>query len=295
MCDASAAVAVGGQFLVVGDDEESVLRVYRQEGQDESVQAVAVGRFLNGRRRKAEVDLEGAACLGDCLYWISSHGCDADGKSRPSRRRFFGTRFGTAGDTLQLEPVGRPYTRLLDDLLEDPRLAPFELEVASRRAPTDRGALNIEGLCASPAGHLLIGFRNPIPQGKALLIPLVNPQEVVTGSRARLGDPLLLDLWGLGIRSMTYGGGRYVIVAGSFDGSSPSRIYEWHGGTDRPQPLDLAEAAVLNPEAVSFASGGSRERLWLLSDDGMVEIDGCKCKRLKDPSRKQFRALCFDL
>jgi hypothetical protein len=33
------------------------------------------------------------------------------------------------------------------------------------------GGLNIEGLAATPDGQLLIGFRNPLSEGKALLLP----------------------------------------------------------------------------------------------------------------------------
>ena len=36
------------------------------------------------------------------------------------------------------------------------------------RAAEAEGGFNIEGLAAAPDGSLLIGLRNPIPQGRAL-------------------------------------------------------------------------------------------------------------------------------
>ena len=46
-----------------------------------------------------------------------------------------------------------------------------------------------------------------------------------------------------------------------------------------------------NPEALFTPE--SREQILLLSDDGSAALDGVECKRLKDPSRKQFRGLWF--
>ena len=103
-----------------------------------------------------------------------------------------------------VSPVGLPYTRLLDDLVQAPDLAKYDLEGASKKAPEDKDGLNIEALAATPQGTLMIGFRNPIPDGKALIVPLDNPQQVVAGERAKLGPPIELSLKGLGIRSIEY-------------------------------------------------------------------------------------------
>ena len=53
-------------------------------------------------------------------------------------------------------------------------------------------------------GKLRIGFRNPKNEDKdALLVPLLNPAEIIKkGARAKFGDPLLLNLGGLGVRDM---------------------------------------------------------------------------------------------
>src|ERR1043165_7727785 len=120
--------------------------------------------------------------------------------------------------------VGKPYERLLDDLLRDPKLGPFNLAAASQREPKARGALNIEGLSATPDGHLLIGFRNPIPGGKALLLPMLTPDAVIHGQAAKFGEPILLDLQGLGIRDMAFWAGQYAIIAGSYDGKGQSHV-----------------------------------------------------------------------
>ena len=292
MCDASAVVSLNDEYFAVADDEQSIIRVYSRERGGNAAHLLNVAPFLGLPKRRAEVDIEGAARLGDHVYWISSHGCNAAGEEQPSRRRFFATTGMVTNGMIDLRPVGRPYSTLLQDLAGDPRLAPFDLAGAARRIPKSPDALNIEGLCATPDGNLLIGFRNPIPQGKALLVPLLNAAALVNGTdRARFGEPVLLDLDGFGIRSISYRHDRYWIVAGSYDGGGRSRLYEWLGGEDMPRPLAVPELAELNPEAITFFDDADGTHLWVGSDDGTRKINGQDCKRLKDPRLKQFRAV----
>lgn len=79
------------------------------------------------------------------------------------------------GDPPTVQPAGRIYTRLLNALLAADTLAPYRLATAAQRAAEAPGGLNIEGLAATPEGTLLIGLRNPLRQGRALLVPLLNP------------------------------------------------------------------------------------------------------------------------
>lgn len=292
MCDASAVASLNDEYVAVADDEKSMIRVYSRARGGQSVHMLNIAPFLGLPKRAAEVDIEGAARLGSHIFWISSHGCNAAGQEQPSRRRFFATTGTVTNGTIDLRPVGRPYSALLQDLAGDPRLAPFDLAAAARRIPKSPDALNIEGLCATPEGGLLIGFRNPIPQGKALLVPMLNPAAVVNGAeRARFGEPVLLDLDGYGVRSISYSHSSYWIVAGSYDGGGKSRLYQWQGGEDMPRPIAVPEFAELNPEAITFFDDAEGPHLWAASDDGTRKINGQDCKRLKDPRLKQFRAV----
>ncbi|MBK7997174.1 MAG: DUF3616 domain-containing protein [Verrucomicrobia bacterium] len=296
MCDASAVVSLNEEYFAVADDEQSVIRVYSRHQGGAPAHLLNVAPFLGLPRKAAEVDIEGAARLGQHVFWISSHGCNAAGKEQPSRRRFFATTGSVTNGRIDFQPVGRPYSALLQDLASDPRLAQFDLAAAARRVPKSPDALNIEGLCATPDGNLLIGFRNPIPQGKALLVPLLNPVALISGTdRAKFGEPVLLDLDGLGIRSISFRNDRYWIVAGSYDGGGRSRLYEWFGGEDMPRPMAVPEFAELNPEAITFFEDADGTHLWAGSDDGTRKINGVDCKRLKDPRQKQFRAVTVPL
>ncbi len=299
MCDASGAVALSDRKFVVADDEDNVLRVYDVErgGAPLSGADVSHGLKLPLKKKKKkpgvpvapEADLEAAARLGDRAYFMTSHGRNSKGKLKPERLRFFATTTPEDGD---IEVIGEPYDGLLDDLLAEPRLARFELEKAAELAPKAPGGLNLEGMTARKEGGVWLGFRNPIPEGRALLLPLLNPEELVAGKKARFGEPVLLDLGGLGVRSLSFHRDRYLIAAGPFDQGASARLFAWDGGATA-QPLDRVSLEGLNPEG--FFTPESRDRIMLLSDDGSVSIDGTDCKRLKDPAAKRFRGVWVTL
>jgi len=294
MCDASAVVTLGASHFVVADDEDNILRIYRRENGGLPVRSVNFARFLAVNPRSPEADIEGAARIGDRIYWITSHGRNKNGKQRFNRHRFFATTVVENSGSFDIKPVGRPYGGLLTDLTNDPKLAAFNLSVAATLAPKSKGALNIEGLCATPEGYLLLGFRNPVPQGKALMVPLLNPGELLSGQRARFGPPILLELGGFGIRSIAVSSGKYLIVAGSYDSDGQSVLYEWTGGEDKPRRLERAELFGLNPEAIEFFQDRDAERLVVVSDDGAMLVGGKPCKQLKDARLKSFRAVTLD-
>ena len=291
MCDASAAVALDNKLFVVANDEDNVLRIYDRDHGGPPVRSVGLSAFLQVDRQSPEADLEGAARIGDRIYWITSHGRNPDGKRRASRERFFGTDIKTNTGRVELVPAGKPCKNLLRDLANEPKLQPFHLDAASRLAPKLPGAFNIEGLCSTPAGHLLIGFRNPIPRGKALLVPLQNPADVIDGQAPAIGDPVLLDLGGRGIREISQHEGRYLIVAGSFDGGGKSHLYEWDGRSPTAGDLGKIHLGKFNPEAVIFYPDKGWKEVQVLSDDGSRVAGGSKGKGLKNQEKKSFRSL----
>ena len=291
MCDASAAVALTDKLFAVASDEESVIRVYDRDQDGAPLQSINLSAFLDLDPRKPESDLEGAARVGDRAYWITSHGRNKSGKERPSRDRFFAVQIVTNAQRVELKMLGKAYEHLLDDLMRDPKLKRFNLAAASKLQPKARGALNIEGLSATPEERLLIGFRNPIPGGKALLVPMLNPDAVIHGQAAKFGEPILLDLGGLGIRDMAFWDGQYAIIAGSYDGKGQSHLYEWLGGTSTPRLVKHTNLKGLNPEAIIFYPDKGWEQFQLLSDDGKKLVNGKPCKELAGPGRQHFRSV----
>lgn len=290
MCDASGAVALDADHFAVANDEDNVIRIYRAMDGGAPVQAFDVSGFLKVDPRKPETDLEGACWLGNKAFWIGSHGRNRSGKFRPNRDYLFATTFVKTNGGFELVPAGQPYTHLLADLIAEPRLKRFKLDAASQLAPKAPGALNIEGIAGTPDGHLLIGFRNPIPGDRALVVPLLNPEEILIGQRARLGDPLLLDLGGRGVRDLARWQDGYLISAGPFNGEGSFALYTWAGGQATPKLIPGIKLKHFHAEAI-IAYPDRPGMFQLLSDDGTRDFDGTACKDLPDPNQRQFRSL----
>jgi hypothetical protein len=296
MCDASAAVAIGTNFFVVANDEDNILRIYRRHPGGMPISSIDLSRFLAVKGKSPETDIEAATMVSNRIYWITSHGRNAKGKNSPDRHRFFATDVVVDENWVKLVPVGRPYHTLLLDFALDPRLSRFGLTWASRLAPKQPGALNIEGLTAMPGGGLLLGFRNPIPGGRALLLPLLNPEALIQGQSAKFGEAIQIGLGGLGVRSLGYENGRYLIIAGHSGAQGKSRLYTWPGpGTDASL-VESVDFSGLNPEGMAFETVDGHREYFILSDDGTMKVQGIDCKRLTDPAQRRFRgyALRFD-
>jgi hypothetical protein len=257
----------------VADDEDNILRLYRSDMGGPPIKEFDCNAFLEVRGKSLEADLEAGARIGDRAFWIGSHGRNKNGKERPNRCRLFATDISMVGGEVTLTPVGKPYKGLLDDLIRDARFEQLHFPAAARLMPKEAGALNIEGLSATPEGHLLIGFRNPIPEGNALLIPLLNPNEVIEGKTALFDPAIQLDLGGLGIRDIAYYDGTYIISAGPYHGGGPFHFYRWLGTGTQPERILVEDLGDYHPEAIIIYPDKGLREMQILSDDGKREVD----------------------
>ena len=330
--DASAAVAVSNDTFIVADDENNILRVYKSTKSGLPEFCYDITEFLGIDPEFPEADIEGATTIGNRIYWITSHGRNKDGKLRPNRYRFFATEVKIENGNVGIVPVGKPYKTLVHTLVQMPVGRRLGLDKATRfdeasltkkererLAPKEQG-LNIEGLCASADGRTIyIGFRNPLVydkvtlRGKAIVLPLNNPQAVVEkGDKPIFGEPMLWELGGLGIRSMEYSHYHkaYFIIAGPADEGPGFALYRWSEEKKGVPPVLVRRFSQsdFSPEAlISFKNSS---RLLLLSDDGMIPIkvrseaecmegellaDGtCPNKFLTDSDKKTFRGIWLE-
>lgn len=289
LCDASAAVALDARHFVVAGDEDNTLRIY-QRGPSQARASLPLDAFL--RSGKDEADLEAATRIGERIYWIGSLSRDGEGRPAPQRDQFFATDIHRSSATLPtLRPVGAGPVKLLDALLASEAGRAWQLTDAARKAPETPGGLNAEGLTHTADGALLIGFRNPLREGKALVVPLRNPAQVIAGQSAEFGQALALDLGGRGVRAMARAADGHLVVGGPTGDEGSFALFHWRGGSDTPQRLQQPALGMLRPEALFNWPGTAQWRL--LSDDGGIELNGGECKKL--PLQKQaFRSLSFE-
>jgi hypothetical protein len=298
MCDASAAVSVGADHFVVGNDEDNPLRIFKY-GKPDAVAAFPMDDFLQVDPKNPEADIEGAATIGPLTFWITSHGRNKNAKERTSRYRLFATRVDSK-PSFSIKGEGHPYKDLLSDLLEADKTWHFKFKEASELAPEADGGLNIEGLAAA-GDSLLIAFRNPLDDGRAIILTLTNPVELVSGSaRAHFADPIRLDLKSpsgkpRGIRDVHFvpQTRQYFLLAGRPDADADFSLYSWSGEAKRAPVLisDVAFPPDVTPEAL-FADPDGRG-LHILSDDGELrEPPGSpECKERPVAEERRFREM----
>ena len=211
-CDASATVLLDENTILVADDEDNLLRLYSIKRKGLPIKTFPLNKFLGVTKSShPEADIEACTRVGNLIYWITSHGRSKKGKWRNSRYRLFATEFKKENGDYFFLPRGRPCVNLIDALIEYKHLGLKKNigQVGKNGdiflAPKENG-LNIEGLTSSPDGKIIyIGLRNPVPNNKALLIPLTNAEDVILKSaKPLLGDPIYLNLDKRGIRSVEY-------------------------------------------------------------------------------------------
>lgn len=291
-CDGSGAAALDADHFLDVNDENQGLRVYRRGTDAAPVQTLDISTLL-GLQAGDEADFEELARVGDRLFVITSHARNTNGNIRPERYRFGAVDLATATVPITLGTTPSFTSELLQQMLvsenwDTPNSAVIAALQASSKlgddseptlAPENMGT-NIEGLATDGAGHLLIGFRNPRPNAKAIVVSLANPDAVLAGTTARFAGAAELDFGGLGIRSMTYSPAlsQIVIVAGPHGGPGPFRLYRWSGDlAAAPVGIDeLTAPTDSSPEAVVAYPGTTDVQI--IYDQGDVLVNGTVCK-----------------
>ena len=184
---------------------------------------------------------------------------------------------------------------MVDDLVD----AVFDVLVRDFSAQAAE-LLGKRGSTPSQKDWARAALRSPVVDGKALLLTLKNPNEVLAtdGKAAKaavFGPAIELPLGGLGVRSIDYADKLhgYLIVAGPQDSKGVFKLYKWSPQTDAvPTALATSLDKGLRPEGL-FALGDGKS-FQLLSDDGDEKIGGTVCKEAP-PDQRKFRSITVTL
>ncbi|KRC18259.1 ExeM/NucH family extracellular endonuclease [Acidovorax sp. Root217] len=269
--DASAALALDANWMVVGDDEASVLRVYDRAG-GAAVKEWNYGAALgNG----GELDLEAGTRIGDTFYFTGSHSNNKSGAEQNNREYILAVKIDGTGADTQFTYLGK------HSGLEDQLVAWDQGNVHGKGAnyfgfaassvgviPENVNGFSIEGMTASQDGSkLLVAFRAPQTDAntrdKAVVLALdvAGLVDATGGSAPNVSAVFELNLGGRGIRSIEKAGdGSYLILAGPSGSASTEvthdfRLFRWDGVSTTPAELDV------NLDALRDGTGGSFETI----------------------------------
>ncbi len=278
-----------GRFLVVEDEKDHPLSLVTigAEGKVKT-EALTAGLLQMFDSFWKLDDLEGlAADRAGFVYAITSHSREDDGDEKKSREKL--VRFRVEGDRV-VDP------KVVDGLKHALTKQHAVLAAAARvRDVKASGGLNIEGLEISPdQRRLLIGFRSPLRDGRALIAIVENPAEIFESNEAPRIAPLLeeLDLGGQGIRGLSFvpALGAYLVIGGPTS-REPARFDLWRWSGEPGAPARRLTVPGLNgfekAEGVSPAVVGGMERIVIVSDDGNREAGRSASYLLLDPGQLQ--------
>ncbi len=266
--DASTAIALDANFMVVGDDEASVLRVYDRAGGTAVVEWNYSAALGNG----GELDLEAGTLIGNTLYFIGSHSNTRAGADANSREFIFTVTVSGSGANTVFTYGGQAS---LETALatwdssnahgKGANYFGFTASAASGVVPELVNGFSIEGMTASQDGsQLFLAFRAPhtttTARNMAVIVP-VTVASVLTATPV-FGAPIELNLGGRGIRSIEKAadGNGYLILAGpagsaSAEATNDFRLFRWDGVSTNPTELDV------NLDALRDGTGGSFETI----------------------------------
>jgi hypothetical protein len=138
------------------------------------------------------------------------------------------------------------------------------------------GGLNIEALEVSPdQEHLLIGFRSPLLEGRAIIASVENPGAMFAiDEPPRVSTTLItLDLGGHGIRGMSWlpDPGGFLVISGPVAREQVQfHVWFWWGLPDEP-PRRVSVSGLPgfeHAEGISPAIIDGRPHIIMVSDDG---------------------------
>ena len=259
-----------GRFLVVEDEKQHPFSLVTISS-DGSVSSTPLGPgpLETGDAFWKLDDLEGVALdRSGYIYALTSHSRDSDGDEKKSRDKL--VRFRIEGD--------RAVALVLAKGLKPALVAahPALSSAAEIRDVKTGGGLNIEALELSPdQQRLLIGFRSPLLDNRAIIACLENPTAIFeTGEPPRISSTLeTLDLGGNGIRGMSYlpSLDGYLVISGPVAREQAQfQLWFWSGHRGEPaRPVTVSGLpGFAHAEGINPAMIDGRQRLIIISDDG---------------------------
>ncbi len=316
--DGSTAISLDPDYMLVGDNENNVIRLYDRRRSGPPIREFDFQADLGlTPQEHGEVNIEASTRSGNRLYFIGAHSNSNSAQNRTNRNRLFALDLTGTGTNTTLSFVGR-YDDLKPDLIQwdsnnghgkGTNYYGFAASAADNINPKAPDGFNIEGLAMAPGSTnaAWIGFRAPIVpvtnRTYALIVPVLNFASLAAGGcppgSAVFGAPIELDLYGRGFRSIEGSTNGYLICGGppGDTGAYPKdfRLYKWTGyAEDQPQQW-AADLTGTQPEGIAevpAAPWTTNTQVQLISDNGTLVLynDGIQDKHLPVNAFKKFRS-----
>ncbi len=316
MADASAAIALDTNYMLIGDDEINSLFVFDRKKSGLPVATYDYQNLLGltdgSTNDYKEIDLEAGVkspTINNRIYWISSLGtAGSSSVVKPNINRLFATDVAGTGSATSIATVGY-YNNIRNSIITwgNNMGYNFTASAASGKDSKSIDGFNVEGMCFAPDNTTLyIGLRAPLVpisnRNKAVIVPITNFETWFNNGTATttptFANAIELNLGGRGVRDIIrLSNGVYIIAAGNYDNLPLNgALYKWTGvAADAPVLISQLPINTLNTETlVEIVENGqlATNKLEVISDNGSTEFynDGTEAKDLSRNNYKKFRS-----
>lgn len=320
IADASAAIALDDNYMLIANDETNFLYVYDRNASGLPVKTFDFNQgnilaLTDGAPAYKEVDIEaGVRSVANAgrVYWLGSMSNSSSFNDKPNRNRLFATTVTGTGSSTAFANSGS-VSNLRQQLITwgDANGYAFSTSAAAGMDPKLIDGFNIEGMVFAPNNSTMyIGFRAPLvptaSRTKAVIVPIQNFEawfnNGAPAGNATLGAPIELDLGNRGIRDIIkLSTGTYIIVVGNYDNLPVTgMLYKWSGiAGEAPVALPSFNINNVNAEGImEIFEGGvsSLTKLQLIADNGSTDFynNGTEAKDLTHDTYRKFSSEVYN-
>lgn len=232
--DHSSAVDVGDGYAIAVSSEDNKILLYKKGESNRPLKEFDFGANIG----TDNADLESMARAGDTLYVMGSHGnSSSNGDLKPARDVMFTAAITGSGTGTELTFVAKR-VGLRDDIkawdVSNNNALGFAAGQADGKKANDPDGFNIEGFELAPGSTTTgyLGFRSPVKDGKAVIVPITGLNPLLTGDPA-FDDPIFLDLGGRTIREIRKNSDDEYLISAQAGSANPEwKLFAWDGNPD---------------------------------------------------------------
>jgi len=251
-----------GRVLIAEDERSADALKLLEIGKNSSITEVGnlyLPKKIKKIFKKEIEDLEAITSDGNIVYAITSHSKGKNPVKQPLREKMIMFKYedGALKDLHIYSGLKCALEKRFKDI--------FSEDVFHN------STINIEGLVFDKkTGSLLIGFRSPLIEGKAIIIALKNPQDLfLKHAQPQFDNPIYLNLEGLGIRDLTYDdskGGYWLIAGSTNERLGQFQLWFWDKKNDKLKHIKN-HPAIGYGEGITVINKKSKKAALLIVED----------------------------
>ncbi|QOP40345.1 DUF3616 domain-containing protein [Sulfurimonas marina] len=261
----SGATTVEKNKVLIVEDESSSrplkLITFDEENQVVEIGDLHIPKKIKKSFKKEIEDLEAITSNGNIVYAITSHSLNRSNEQKKAREKLL--MFHYEDESIIDMEV---YNHLKDELIA------LEANLFGDKL-LGYNAINIEGLTVDTTDNsLVLGFRAPLHNAKAIILAIKNPKELFTKNPPKplFKEPLYIDLNGLGIRGIKYDeqkNGYWIIAGDAGQRTSKFQLYFLDKNTQKAS-LVKKDLDVGHSEGITIVENGAERFLFCVEDNG---------------------------